>query len=58
MPPGSLQGPVVSTEDIGAAYEDLVARGVAYDGPPTAQPGGILAVFRDPDGNGLVLAQG
>ena len=58
MPRGSLQGLVVSTADIGATYEELVARGVAFDGPPTAQSGGILVVFRDPDGNGLVLAQG
>ena len=48
---------MLSTADIRATYEELVARGVAFDAPPRAQPGGILAVFRDPDGNGLVLAQ-
>ena len=57
MPPGSLQGLVVSTNDIRATYEELLARGVPFDEPPRAQPGGVLAVFRDPDGNGLVLAQ-
>ena len=57
MPPGSLQGVVVSTRDVHATYEQLVARGVHFDSPPEEQPGGILAVFRDLDGNGFVLAQ-
>jgi catechol 2,3-dioxygenase-like lactoylglutathione lyase family enzyme len=55
MPPGSLQGLVVATDDIEEAYRDLVAKGVPFDSPPTEQPGGKQAVFRDPDGNGLVL---
>ncbi len=55
MPPGSLQGLVVATDDIEEAYGDLVAKGVHFDFPPTEQPGGKQAVFRDPDGNGLVL---
>lgn len=57
MPPGSLQGLVVTTDDIQATYLALRARGVQFDEPPVEQPGGMLAVFRDPDGNGLVLAQ-
>jgi predicted enzyme related to lactoylglutathione lyase len=55
MPPGSLQGLVVATDDIRATHEELVARGVPFDFPPTEMPGGTQAVFRDPDGNGLVL---
>ena len=55
MPPGSLQGLVVLADDILATYDDLVARGVPFDFPPTEMPGGTQAVFRDPDGNGLVL---
>jgi catechol 2,3-dioxygenase-like lactoylglutathione lyase family enzyme len=55
MPPGSLQGLVVATEDIHATYDELSAKGVLFDFPPTEQPGGLQAVFRDPDGNGLVL---
>jgi predicted enzyme related to lactoylglutathione lyase len=58
MPPGSLQGIVVATDDIHSTYEELVARGVSFDFPPTQMPGGVQAVFRDPDGNGLVLAAG
>ena len=55
MPPGSLQGLVVRADDILATYDDLVARGVPFDFPTTEMPGGTQAVFRDPDGNGLVL---
>ncbi len=57
MPPGSLQGLVVTTDDIHATYAALQAKGVTFDSPPVEQPGGVLAVLRDPDGNGLVLAQ-
>ena len=55
MPPGSLQGLVVATDDIQATYKELVAKGVPFDFPPTKQLGGTQAVFRDPNGNGLVL---
>ena len=55
MPSGSLRGLVVATHDIRATHEELVARGVPFDFPPTQMPGGTQAVFRDPDGNGLVL---
>jgi predicted enzyme related to lactoylglutathione lyase len=55
MPSGSLRGLVVATHDIRATHEELVARGVPFDFPPTEMPGGTQAVFRDPDGNGLVL---
>ncbi len=55
MPPGSLQGLVVATDDIRATHEELLSRGVPFDFPPTEMPGGTQAVFRDPDGNGLVL---
>ena len=57
MPPGSLQGLVVATDDIHSTHEELAGRGVPLDLPPTEMPGGTQAVFRDPDGNGLVLSQ-
>ena len=55
MPPGSLQGLVMATDDIRATHEELLSRGVPFDFPPTQIPGGTQAVFRDPDGNGVVL---
>jgi predicted enzyme related to lactoylglutathione lyase len=46
---------VVATGDIGATYEELVARGVPFDFPSNEMPGGTQAMFRGPDGNSLVL---
>ncbi len=57
MPPGSLQGLVFATDNIKAAHDDLMDKGVHFDMPPTDLPGGLQAVFRDPDGNGFVLWQ-
>lgn len=45
--------------DIEAAYATLSERGVEFDMPPTRQPwGGILALFKDPDGNVFYLDPG
>jgi len=42
----------------GADYEELVAKGVNFDGPPEPQPYAALeTVLRDPDANGLVVQQ-
>ena len=47
------------TEDIDAEYQRLVAAGVNFEMPPTAQPwGGTLALFLDPDGNVYYLDPG
>ncbi|MEC8821937.1 MAG: VOC family protein, partial [Pseudomonadota bacterium] len=33
-------------------YQALITKGVTFEMPPTEQPwGGILALFKDPDGN-------
>ena len=46
---------VVTTDDIRALHQELVARGVSFDLPPTELSYGTQAMFRDPDGNALVL---
>ena len=46
---------VVATYDIQANYEELVAKDVSFDLPPTELSSGMQAMFRDPDGNALVL---
>jgi catechol 2,3-dioxygenase-like lactoylglutathione lyase family enzyme len=58
MPAGSLQGLVLTSDDLRSDYERLIARGVEFDCPPTKQPWGTEAVFHDPDGNRLVLQAG
>jgi len=58
MPPGSLQGLVLSSDDLQADHDDFTAKCVQFDGPPQRRPWGTEeAVLRDPDGNGLVLQQ-
>jgi predicted enzyme related to lactoylglutathione lyase len=57
MPPGSLRGLVIDCEDLQADYEAMSARGVRFLGPPAQQPGGMFALFTDPDGNQISLRQ-
>jgi catechol 2,3-dioxygenase-like lactoylglutathione lyase family enzyme len=57
MPPGSLKGLVLETDDVDAAYQELAARGVSFNGPVEEQFWGRFATFDDPDGNGWVLQQ-
>ena len=53
------KGPVtfsLHVDDIDAEYEAMKARGVVFDAPPGPAPfGGVVAMFRDPDGNGVCL---
>jgi catechol 2,3-dioxygenase-like lactoylglutathione lyase family enzyme len=46
---------VVVTDYIRAFHEELVAKGVFFELPPTESPNGTQAMFRDPDGNAIVL---
>lgn len=56
MPPGSVQGLVLDTDDVDEAQAELTARGVAISDVEDA-PWGRYATFSDPDGNGWVLQQ-
>ncbi|HEY3671007.1 MAG TPA: VOC family protein [Acidimicrobiia bacterium] len=47
----------LETDDCQAAYDDLSARGVVFNDPPTEQPYGIDTSFRDPSGNNIRLTQ-
>ncbi len=47
----------LETDDCQAAYDDLSARGVQFNDPPTKQPYGIDTSFRDPSGNNIRLTQ-
>ncbi len=56
MPPGSLQGIVLITEDITKTCAELAKRGLKIS-EIKQQPYGQEATFDDPDGNGWVLQQ-
>ncbi len=47
----------LETDDCRAAYDELAARGVVFNDPPTPQPYGIDTSFRDPSGNNVRLTQ-
>ena len=46
---------VVATDDIQVIYEELLAKDIDFELPPTETPRGPQAMFRDPDGNALVI---
>lgn len=52
---GGFQSISFWTKDVHKTYDELVSRGVEFDGPPTVADWGTSAIFRDPDGNQFVL---
>ncbi len=56
---GRFVGCSIEVSDAQSAYDTLRGRGVEFVEPPEQQPwGGVLAHFRDPDGNVLTLLSG
>ena len=47
----------LETDDCQATFDELAARGVVFNDPPTEQPYGIDTSFRDPSGNNIRLTQ-
>ena len=57
MPPGSVKGNVLETEDLDAAMDTLDRRGVSFTHPVIEAPWARFTSFDDLDGNGWVLQQ-
>jgi catechol 2,3-dioxygenase-like lactoylglutathione lyase family enzyme len=55
MLPGMYRVIVIATDDIQAIHEELLSKGIEFELPPTQTPRGTQAMFRDPDGNTLML---
>ena len=55
MLPGMYRVIVMATDDIQAIHAELLARGIDFELAPTETPRGMQAMFRDPDGNALLL---
>ena len=53
---GSFFNGSLACDNVEATYRQLSERGVEFVEPPTAQPWGTFAKFRDPDGNTFVLS--
>ena len=57
MPPGSVKGTVLETDDLDGDVAALTAGGVTIEGAIQEQPWGRFVTFDDPDGNGIVLQE-
>jgi catechol 2,3-dioxygenase-like lactoylglutathione lyase family enzyme len=57
MPPGSVKGTVLETDDLDCDVAALTASGVRIEGGVQEQPWGRFVTFDDPDGNGIVLQE-
>jgi catechol 2,3-dioxygenase-like lactoylglutathione lyase family enzyme len=55
MLPSMYRVIVLATEDIQATHDELLAKGIDFELPPTETPRGMQAMFRDLDGNALLL---
>lgn len=53
---GTFFNGAFATDDVQATYDELVARGVTFRGPPEEQPWGTFAMFSDSEGNQFVLS--
>ena len=55
MLPGMYRVLVIATDNFQATYQELDSKGIYFELPPTRTPRGTQAMFRDPDGNALLL---
>lgn len=47
----------ISTDNIDATYQEFTAKGVEFTEPPTQQPWGKQAIFKDSEGNSFVMVE-
>lgn len=55
---GSMMNMSYQCDDIDETYQELKKQGVEFDGPPSKQPWGTYAMFKDSEGNRFVLGSG
>ena len=53
---GSMMNMSYACDDIQKTYDELSKRGVEFEGPPTKQPWGTYAMFKDSEGNRFVIS--
>ena len=54
---GGFSNITFACDDVQRTYEEMSARGVEFATPPTRQPWGTYALFRDPDGTTFCLSE-
>jgi predicted enzyme related to lactoylglutathione lyase len=47
----------LSTDDMEKTYREFSSKGVEFIEPPTKQPWGLQAIFKDSEGNQFVMTQ-
>jgi predicted enzyme related to lactoylglutathione lyase len=53
---GTFSNVVFHTSDVKKAFEQLTSRGVEFTVPPSEEPWGIYAIFKDEEGNSFCLS--
>jgi predicted enzyme related to lactoylglutathione lyase len=53
---GGFSGISFHCQDLQKTYDELVAKGVEFAGPPKKEPWGSFVMLKDPDGNQFVLS--
>jgi catechol 2,3-dioxygenase-like lactoylglutathione lyase family enzyme len=53
---GGFQAISFWTDNVQKTYDEYVARGVEFLGPPETEEWGTSAILKDPDGNSFVLS--
>lgn len=54
--PGSQMNFTFASDDVAATHSQLASRGVEFTQPPTVAPWGTFAIFKDSEGNSIVLS--
>ena len=55
QPGGSFNG-ALACDNVERTHQELAGKGVEFVAPPTKQPWGTFAIFKDVDGNQFVLS--
>lgn len=53
---GGFSNITFACDDVQRTYEAMIERGVEFSEPPTTQPWGTYALFKDPDGTTFCLS--
>jgi catechol 2,3-dioxygenase-like lactoylglutathione lyase family enzyme len=54
--PGGTFNGALACDNVERTYDELKSRGVEFAAPPTQEPWGTFAIFKDPDGNQFLIA--
>ena len=56
LKPGMMFNGALACDNVEQTHQELIAKGVEFVTPPTKQPWGMFAIFKDPDDNQFLLS--